>query len=305
MALSATPSSMPAKIRNSVAAKCQVNSNSARTARRRCRRPRSPRPDHCAPAAVRRSNLPRRFLACPVCSATLIRQTRPGSSADARRFDAGRTVVQSVEHDNREGFGVISKWLGPLALLAVLVIGDQIRINRPGHKYRLTVEVETPDGIKSASGVMAVMPDRGYSRGGHTATSGDALFVDLGGGKNLVALLAHLDHTLDLDGMNYVALRAYGAASAARRVVQRDEPDERRRAGDGSVDPGACELRRSGRSRDHADRAAGQYGGPVLGNGFRLHGVRPKWCRTGFGRSISAACSASPSRGGSKRSCRG
>jgi hypothetical protein len=112
--------------------------------------------------------------------------------------------------------GVISKWLGPLALLAVLVIGDQIRINRPGHKYRLMVEVETPAGIKSASSVMAVTPDRGYSRKGHTQTSGDALFVDLGAGKNLVALLAHVDKTLDLDGMNYVALRAYGAAGNKR-----------------------------------------------------------------------------------------
>jgi hypothetical protein len=111
---------------------------------------------------------------------------------------------------------VISKWLGPLALLAVLVIGDQIRINRPGHKYRLTVEVETPEGIKSASGVMAVTPDRGYSRHGHTQTSGDALYVDLGGGKNLLALLAHIDKTLDLDGINYVALRAYGAAGGQR-----------------------------------------------------------------------------------------
>jgi hypothetical protein len=43
------------------------------------------------------------------------------------------------------------RWLGPLALLAVLVIADQVRINRPGHKYRLTVEVETPEGVKSAS----------------------------------------------------------------------------------------------------------------------------------------------------------
>jgi hypothetical protein len=111
---------------------------------------------------------------------------------------------------------VISKWLGPLALLAVLVIGDQVRINRPGHKYRLTVEVETPEGTKSASGVMAVTPDRGYSRHGHTQTSGDALYVDLGGGKNLVALLAHVDKTLDLDGINYVALRAYGAAGGQR-----------------------------------------------------------------------------------------
>jgi hypothetical protein len=108
--------------------------------------------------------------------------------------------------------GMISKWLGPLALLAALVIGDQIRINRPGHKYRLTVAVETPEGIKSASGVMAVHPDRGYSRGGQTRTRGDAVLVDLGGGKNLVALLAHLDNgALDLDGMNYVALRATNA----------------------------------------------------------------------------------------------
>ena len=105
------------------------------------------------------------------------------------------------------------KWVGPLALLAALVIGDQIRINRPGHKYRLTVEVQTPEGIKSASGVMAVHPDRSYSRGGHTLTRGDAVLVDLGGGKNLLALLAHIDNkSVDLDGMNYVALRAYKAA---------------------------------------------------------------------------------------------
>ena len=104
------------------------------------------------------------------------------------------------------------RWLGPLALLAVLVIADQIRINRPGHKYRLTVEVETPEGVKSASGILAVQPDRGYSRSGHTRTLGDAVLLDLGGGKNLIALLAHVDKTVELDGMNYLALRAYNAA---------------------------------------------------------------------------------------------
>lgn len=104
------------------------------------------------------------------------------------------------------------KYVGPLLLLAALVIGDQIRINRPNHKYRLTVEVETPQGVRSASGIMAVHPDRSYSRGGKTATRGDAVFVDLGGGKNLVALLAHFDKTLELDKINYVALRAYKAA---------------------------------------------------------------------------------------------
>jgi hypothetical protein len=111
------------------------------------------------------------------------------------------------------------KWFGPIALLAALVIGDQIRINRPAHKYRLTVEVETPEGRKSASGVLAVHPDRSYSRRGQTRTLGDAVFVDLGQGKNLVALLAHIDNNkLEFDGINYVALRAYTVASGGKRV---------------------------------------------------------------------------------------
>jgi hypothetical protein len=109
-----------------------------------------------------------------------------------------------------------AKWVGPLGLLAVLLIGDHIRINRPGHKYRMTVEVETPEGVKSASGVLAVTPYRGYTPGGNTRASGDAVFVDLGGGRNLVALLAHLDKKLDLDGINYVALRAYPVATGKR-----------------------------------------------------------------------------------------
>ena len=111
---------------------------------------------------------------------------------------------------------MVLKWFGPLALLAALVIGDQIRINRPGHKYRLTVAVETPAGVKSASTVLAVTPDRGYARGGSTRTSGDAVLVDLGGGKSLVALLALLDGKLDLTAINYVALRAYNAAAGKR-----------------------------------------------------------------------------------------
>jgi len=35
------------------------------------------------------------------------------------------------------------KWIGPLGLLALLVVGDYISVNRPGHKYRITAEVET------------------------------------------------------------------------------------------------------------------------------------------------------------------
>jgi hypothetical protein len=138
---------------------------------------------------------------------------KPGRRAG---LTLGRWLCKAMNENVSAGWAMVNgmnfKWLGPLALLAALVIGDQIRINRPGHKYRLTIEVETPEGVKSGSGVVSVHPDRGYSRGGHTRTKGDAVFVDLGGGKNLLALLAHIDKTVDLDGMNYVALRAYKAA---------------------------------------------------------------------------------------------
>jgi hypothetical protein len=163
------------------------------------------------------------------------------------------------------------RWLGPLALLAVLVIGDQIRINRPGHKYRLTLEVETPEGIKSASGVMAVHPDRSYSRGGHTQTKGDAVFVDLGDGKNLLALLAHIDNSLELDGMNYVALRAYNAAGRKASFNEMSRMT-------GSVPVTGALIPVLLSFADLGDPGSARVAQPdgleaVLGKGFRLHGV--------------------------------
>ena len=163
------------------------------------------------------------------------------------------------------------KYVGPLLLLAALVIGDQIRINRPNHKYRLTVEVETPEGVKSASGVMAVHPDRSYSRGGKTSTKGDAVFVDLGGGKNLVALLAHIDKSLELDEINYVALRAYKAAGQNATFNQMS-----RMTGTvpvkGEVIPVLVSF------TDPADPATARVVPPdgveaVLGKGIRLRGI--------------------------------
>lgn len=113
------------------------------------------------------------------------------------------------------------KWVGPVGLLAALVIGDQIRINRPAHKYRLTLEVETPDGVKSASHVVSVHPYRGYQPSGKVTSRGDAVVVDLGNGKNLAALMLHDDKgSADFDGVNFVAMRAYQAAG--RKIAFRD-----------------------------------------------------------------------------------
>lgn len=173
------------------------------------------------------------------------------------------------------------KWIGPLGLLAALVIGDQIRINRPGHKYRTTVEVETPAGVKSASGVLAVTPDRSYTRDRGTRTSGDAVYVDLGNGKNLVALLAHLDKTLDLDAINYVALRAYPAATGKRVNFN----DMSKQTGvvpvTGALVPVLLAF------ADPANPGSAKVVSPdnaetVLGKGFRLRGISAEAIPNGF-----------------------
>ncbi len=173
------------------------------------------------------------------------------------------------------------KWLGPVALLAALYIGDQIRINRPGHKYRLTVDVETPQGRKSASGVVAVHPFRGYSGIGPTRTVGDAVFVDLGGGKNLVALLAHIDGKLDLDGINFVALRAYTAAGGKRVTFN----DMNRKTGivpvTGTLVPVLVTF------ADPANPNTARHVPPdeaetALGRGYRLHGIAAEVVPNGF-----------------------
>lgn len=164
------------------------------------------------------------------------------------------------------------KWVGPIALLAALYVGDQIRINRPGHKYRLAIEVETPQGIKSASGVIAVHPDRSYSRGGRTRTAGDAIFVDLGGGKNLVALLEHIDGNLDPDAINYVALRAFTVAGG-----QRVSFNEMNRL-TGSVPVKGALIPVLVTFADPANPGTAHTVQPddaeaVLGKGYRLHGI--------------------------------
>lgn len=174
------------------------------------------------------------------------------------------------------------KWIGPLALLAALFVGDQIRINRPGHKFRMTVEVETPAGVKSAAHVVAVTPYRGYNPGGNTRTSGDAIFVDLGSGKNLVALLAHLDdNKLDLDAINYVALRAYPAATG-KRVNFNDMSKQT-----GVVPVRGALIPLLATFADPADPASAKGVSPddaeaVLGNGFRLRGITAEVVPNGF-----------------------
>ncbi len=180
----------------------------------------------------------------------------------------------------------ISKWAGLLGLLAVIVIGDQIRINRPGHKYRLTVEVTTPDGIKTGSGVLAVVPDRNYNRGGRTAMRGEAVFVDLGQdggkGKNLVALLAHQQGgKLDLDDINYVALPCLWRRARQPRLVQRYQPAGRHGPGAGELIPVLVSF---GDPKDPktARLVAGDHADAVLGDGYAVRALTAEVVPNGF-----------------------
>ncbi len=116
------------------------------------------------------------------------------------------------------------KWIGPVVLLAALVLGERTYLYRPDHKYRLTVEVATPDGVRSASSLISVHPNRGYGGSGSGPAGprikGDAVFVDLGNGRNLAALMLHGINPAETDGLSYLPLRTF--AAVGRRIDFRD-----------------------------------------------------------------------------------
>jgi hypothetical protein len=80
---------------------------------------------------------------------------------------------------------------------ASVIVASGCGIARPSEelRYRLTVEVETPEGIKRGSSVIAVRgvknPDwvNPEGRGTRASFRGEAVAVDLPGGKTLFALL--------------------------------------------------------------------------------------------------------------------
>lgn len=100
--------------------------------------------------------------------------------------------------------------------VAAVLLGGWVWYAQPDHYYRLTIDVETPDGMKSASSVLAMylhdttwgLPE---ARGLRAALKGDAVFLDLGHGRNVVALLAQ-----GSKAENVVNMLGLDAASFAR-----------------------------------------------------------------------------------------
>jgi len=77
------------------------------------------------------------------------------------------------------------------------------------YRYRLTIEVETPAGAKSSASVIEVSIREKASwvpqTGGVTPSArGEAVFVDLGGGRNVIALLASGPNASNVDYPYYI-----------------------------------------------------------------------------------------------------
>jgi len=82
----------------------------------------------------------------------------------------------------------------PLALIAVAFLYWQLRYPTHTYRYKLTVEVDTPEGVRSGCAVREVTWRDGISFAegstGFTKERGEAVAVDLPAGETLFALLS-------------------------------------------------------------------------------------------------------------------
>jgi len=102
-----------------------------------------------------------------------------------------------------------------VAIGVVLYLGVTFAFPSYTHRYRLTIEIDTPEGVRSGSSVIEVTRKdvRLLRFGGARYTfheRGEAVFVDLGGGRNVIALLATGPHGQNVDQMVSLPIEAYG-----------------------------------------------------------------------------------------------
>ena len=111
--------------------------------------------------------------------------------------------------------------LASIVAMPVLWLGSAFlyeRWNTYTHRFRIVVEIETPTGVKFGSSVIQVsasekadwIPQTG---GVLNTVQGEAVFVDLGEGRNVVALLAR-GPTANIVDIHDLAPRAFGRLRA-------------------------------------------------------------------------------------------
>jgi len=105
------------------------------------------------------------------------------------------------------------KWpwvLLALSGLALFALKPTIR-----DRFRLTLEIDTPTGVKSASNVYEYRAFRMMTGPWANTVSGDAVFVDLGSGKHIIAILAHGERAQWVDKFATAWFEAYKPATGA------------------------------------------------------------------------------------------
>ena len=115
------------------------------------------------------------------------------------------------------------KWLAiVMALIAALWAGFALAFPDYTHRFRLTVDVDTPGGPRSGSSVIEV--ERKDVRWAPApgqyvfAVRGEGVFLDLGDGRNVVAILAHGDNAEWVDPITSFWIEAFG-----RRQSEEDD----------------------------------------------------------------------------------
>jgi hypothetical protein len=108
------------------------------------------------------------------------------------------------------------KFVGILVAAAVAIyLGILLAFPSYTHRYRLTIEFDTPAGVRSGSSVIEVTrKDVRWiliAQGRYEFdVRGEAVFVDLGANKNVIGLLTHGPNGGSGDGMISLPIEAYG-----------------------------------------------------------------------------------------------
>jgi hypothetical protein len=99
------------------------------------------------------------------------------------------------------------RWIVGLALLAgvVVLLAATGEFTTERVRQRVTIEIATPGGVRSASGVSEVSSTHQTLVGASIARArGEAIFVDMGGGRHVIALLASGPKAEGVDWLLYL-----------------------------------------------------------------------------------------------------
>ncbi len=110
-------------------------------------------------------------------------------------------------------------WIVLSVLVLAVMAGCVWFISPISYRFRITIAVESPQGVISGASVLETstvyQPSLlGATGGRFPSLHGDAIFVDLGQGRHLIGLLAHGPRGEGVDGVMMLPVSAFGLRSS-------------------------------------------------------------------------------------------